>query len=92
MTTTFAPGTRLVDVMPGNERVSYTVGSEGCETVACEQPVADDYDGEACGCLLVDVAASGGRVLVEESRVVEFGDEIRTSTRDDENDATSEQE
>lgn len=69
MTTTFAPGTVLIDVMPGSEGNRYTVTDEGCETVACEQPVADTYDGAACGCLLVDVPQSGGRVLVEASRL-----------------------
>ena len=82
MTTTFAPGTRLVDVMPGNAPASFVVSTEGCDTVACEQPVPDDYSGGACGCLLVDVPPSGGRVLVEEPRVVQFDDDVRTSTRD----------
>jgi alpha-amylase len=69
MTTTFAPGTELIDVMPGSDAARFTVGADGCETVACDQPVADDYTGGACGCLLVDVPPSGGRVLVEVSRV-----------------------
>lgn len=69
MTTTFAPGTVLVDVMPGSDGATFTVTDEGCETVACEQPVVDDYTGAACGCLLVDVAPSSGRVLVEASRL-----------------------
>jgi glycosidase len=69
MTTTFAPGTVLVDVMPGSDGATFTVSDEGCTVVACDQPVADDYTGEACGCLLVEVPASGGRVLVEQSRV-----------------------
>jgi hypothetical protein len=82
MTTTFAPGTRLVDVMPGNAPASYVVSNEGCDTVVCEQPVADAYADEACGCLLVEVPPSGGRVLIEEGRVVEFDDDLRISTRD----------
>lgn len=69
MTTTFAPGTVLVDVMPGGDGATFTVTDEGCTTVACEQPVADDYRGGACGCLLVDVPPNMGRVLVERSRV-----------------------
>jgi glycosidase len=68
MTTTFAPGTELVDVMPGSNGASFTVTDEGCETVRCEQPVPDDYGGGACGCLLVRVPALSGRVLVEADR------------------------
>jgi len=68
MTTTFAPGTVLVDVMPGSDGATFTVTDEGCDVVACEQPVADDYTGGACGCLLVTVPPSSGRVLVEQSR------------------------
>lgn len=83
MTTTFAPGTVLVDVMPGGEGATYTVSSEGCTTTACQQPVDDDYEGGACGCLRVDVPPNRGRVLVERARVVRFDDEVRTSTRTD---------
>ncbi len=72
MTTTFAPGTVLVDVMPGSDGATFEVTSEGCTTVACDQPVADDYAGGACGCLLVDVPPLSGRVLVEQSRATTF--------------------
>ena len=93
MTTTFAPGTLLVDVHPDAAlpvpcdsdamcdegvcdpesqqcvRRVFEVTAEGCTTVACEQPVADDYADAACGCLLVDVEPNRTRVLVEASRL-----------------------
>jgi glycosidase len=75
MTTTFAPGTELVDVMPGTpdpER-SWTVTPEGCEVVACVQPVPDDYNGEACGCLLVDVPPNQTRLLIPVQRARDLG-------------------
>jgi hypothetical protein len=70
MTTTFAPGTELIDVFPGSDRSVYTVTTEGCDVVSCAQPVPDDYDGGACGCLLVDVPPRGARVLVERNRAL----------------------
>lgn len=73
MTTTFAPGTTLVDVMPGSDGATFTVTTDGCTTVACEQPVADDYNGGACGCLLVDVPPNMGRLLITQSRADELG-------------------
>jgi len=68
MTTTFRPGTVLVDVMPGSDGASFTVTDEGCDTVSCPAQVPDDYVGGACGCLLVSVPANEGRVLVESAR------------------------
>ena len=95
MTTTFAPGTLLVDVHPDAGapvpcssdamcdtaecseegtcvRRVFEVTSQGCDVVECSQPVSDDYDGGACGCLLVDVEPNRTRVLVEASRVPGF--------------------
>ncbi len=83
MTTTLPPGTVLVDVIPGSDGATFEVTDEGCATVACEQPVPDDYDGGACGCLLVTVPPSNARVLVEQSRAAGAADgEGRSSTRD----------
>lgn len=73
MTTTFAPGTVLVDVAPGGAGETFTVTADGCTTVACSQPVADDYVGGACGCLLVETPPLTGRVLLEESRARALG-------------------
>ncbi|MCB9507536.1 MAG: alpha-amylase [Myxococcales bacterium] len=81
MTTTFAPGTELIDVYPGSDRSVFTVSTEGCATVACTQPVADDYEGAACGCLLVDVDPLQTRILVERDRA-QPDDTPRSSTRD----------
>jgi glycosidase len=73
MTTTFAPGTELVDVMPGGDGATYTVTTDGCEVVECAQPVPDDYTGGACGCLLVEVPANMGRLLIERGRAQALG-------------------
>ncbi|TVR02083.1 MAG: alpha-amylase [Deltaproteobacteria bacterium] len=64
MGVTFAPGTTLVDIMPGSDGATFTVTTEGCDTAPCSQPVPDDYVGPSCGCLLVDVPPLSGRLLV----------------------------
>ena len=69
MTTTFAPGTVLVDLMPGADREQrWVVGTEGCDVVECPAALPDDYEGGACGCLLVDVPPLSTRVLVPQAR------------------------
>jgi hypothetical protein len=55
--------------MPGADREQrWVVGTEGCDVVECPAALPDDYEGGACGCLLVDVPPLSTRVLVPQAR------------------------